>query len=117
VQRAADVERLQGRIQETRGKMATATGYSKAGFAKQIKADQAAIGRIQMQTPDADAQAKGITPVTGSGGGPGNGQPVIVAPTINQGPVTEEKTALGGNIPVVDPSGLAMLARAAGSVQ
>jgi len=117
VQRAADVERLQGRIQETRGKMATATGYSKAKFAKRIKDDQAAIGRIQSVTPDAVAQMEAMKPLPGSGGGTGNGQPVIVAPTVNQGPVTEEKTALGGNIPVVDPSGLAMLARAAGSVQ
>ena len=43
--------------------------------------------------------------VTGSGGGAGNGQSVIVAPTVNS-PVTEKNMALGGNIPVVDPSGL-----------
>ena len=49
---------------------------------------------------------EGMKPVTGSGGGTGNGQPVIVAPTVNQGPVTEEKTALGGQNPTVDPSGL-----------
>jgi len=119
VQRAADVERLQGRIQETKTKMTNPKlrRQDRATLMERIRKDQAAIGRIQMQTPDAVAQMEGMKPVTGSGGGTGNGQPVIVAPTVNQGPVTEEKTALGGNIPVVDPSGLAMLARAAGSVQ
>ena len=107
VQRAADVERLQGRIQETKTKMTNPKlrRQDRATLMERIRKDQAAIGRIQMQTPDAVAQMEGMKPVTGSGGGTGNGQQVIMTNnTVNEGEKTE--TALGGATNMVDQSGL-----------
>ena len=50
MQRAADVERLQGRIQETQTRMTDPKlrRQDRARFMRQIKKDQAAIGRIQI---------------------------------------------------------------------